>query len=590
MTTPPEPATDGDGPAAAPPGAPDGPEDATWVEDRTGAVVNTAFIAAALSIAGRPPLRDSVALLGKLVRRPQIVAEPIQSLVVESGRILAGRSASEPWRGDRRYGDPAWKSNPFFRTLAQGHAALARAAAKVIDGAELEPVADYRLRLAVHNAVEALSPANSALLNPSALKATIDTGGANIVRGAARFAHDMRRPPRLPQRSDPGDFQLGSGVAATPGSVVHRAQIFELIQYRERTRRVHEEPVLIVPSVVNKYYLTDMSPGRSLAEYAVKQGRQVFSMSWVNPDESHREEGQDAYIAAIVEGIRAARAVSGSDRVHVLGVCAGGQLASIALAHLATVPGELERVASLTLLVCALDYDAAGLPQGLLDDQAAEVALRPVLRRGFVDGREMTAALAWLRPADSVWWPWMQRYLIGADMPKLDLFSWSEDVTNLSAAFVCDQFEITRKNSLVHPGSLTVLGAPVDLAEVTVDAYVVAGRTDHLTPWEACYRATQMLGSSSRFVLVDGGHIQSILRPPTERIVQFFHGPAVVDDAQAWLEGAEVERSSWWDDWIGWLDARSPEDRPLRRKLGSQLYPVLEPAPGSYVRKRLDHP
>jgi polyhydroxyalkanoate synthase len=136
---------------------------------------------------------------------------------------------------------------------------------------------------------------------------------------------------------------------------------------------------------------------------------------------------------------------------------------------------------------------------------------------------------------------------------------------------------------------LTVLGAPVDLAEVTVDAYVVAGRTDHLTPWEACYRATQMLGSSSRFVLVDGGHIQSILRPPTERIVQFFHGPAVVDDAQAWLEGAEVERSSWWDDWIGWLDARSPDDRPLRRKLGSQLYPVLEPAPGTYVRKRLDH-
>ena len=582
MTTEPKPSANG----ATPP--PVGDDDSSWVEDRTGAVVNTAFIAAAMSIAGRPPVRDAVALVRKVAKRPSIAVEPARSMIVESGRILAGVSELEPWRGDRRYADKAWRTNPFLKRLAQVHAAVAQAAREVVDGAELDPITDYRMHLTALNASEALSPANVFLLNPTALKAMLDTGGGSVLRGSTRFVHDMRRPPRLPARSDPGDFELGTEIAATAGAVIGRSRMFELIQYRERTKRVHTEPVLIVPSVVNKYYLTDMSPGRSLVEHVIRNGRQVFSLSWVNPHEEHRDEGLDAYVASIIRAIEAVRSVSGSERVHLLGVCAGGQLASLAVARLAAEKDGQEQIGSLSLLVCALDYATSRLPQRLLDDQAAEVALGPVLRRGYVDGRNLTAALAWLRPNDAVWWPWMLRYLVATDMPKLDLFQWSEDVTNITAAFVRDQLEITRKNSLVEPGGLRVLDEPVDLGAVNVDAYVVAGRIDHLTPWEACYRATDLLGSKSRFVLVDGGHIQSILRPPGERIIPFFHGSGDAREPDEWLEGAEVADRSWWDDWVEWLDARNPEDRGPRRKLGNALHPVLEPAPGTYVRRRLD--
>ena len=575
--------------AAAPPRSPEQvrEEDARWVEDRTGAVINTAFIAAALGVARRPPFREAASLLDRLAQNPRLAAGPSRSVLSELRRIVRGDSKLEPWKEDRRYSDPAWRSNRLLRSLAQAHAAVARGVDELLDRAELEPAADYRLRLAISNVAAAVSPPNFPLVNPASLKATVDTAGSNLVQGAGRFVHDMRTPPRLPLRSDPTDFRVGTDLAATPGAVVARSPLMELIQYRSRTRRVRVEPVLIVPSVVNKFYLTDMSPGRSLVEHGIRSGHQMFSLSWVNPDASHRDVGLDSYIQAIVEAIETVRSISESERVHVLGVCAGGQLASIALAYLAAKNGDAA-IGSLTLLVCVLDYMGAGLPQGLLTRDSAELALGPIFRRGYVDGRELTLALAWLRPIDSVWWPWGQRYLIGAEMPKLDLFHWSEDVTNLPAAFVRDQMYLTLNNSLTEPGRLVVDGVPIDLTKVTADAYLVAGLTDHLTPWEACYETTQLLGSKSRFALVAGGHIQSILRPPSERIIPFFHGAETGSDAEEWLDNAELHEESWWDDWLRWLGERSPEERPMRRRLGSRAYPALDPAPGLYVRRRLD--
>jgi polyhydroxyalkanoate synthase subunit PhaC len=563
-------------------------EEAAWVENRTGAVVNTAFIAAALGVARRPPVRETASFLRRIARNPRFLVPPARALGAELGRVASGRSELEPARGDRRYADPAWRTNRWFRALAQAHTAASTSAEEVLDRAALDPADDYRLRLAVQNATAAVSPANLPLTNPGALKAAIDTAGLNLVRGAVRFLHDVRRPPRLPLRSDEADFVLGVDVAATPGAVVQRTPLTELIQYAERTRQVHVEPVLIVPSFVNKFYLTDMSPGRSLVEHGVRNGYQMFSLSWVNPDGSHRDYGLDDYVASIIEAIETTRVISGSDRVHVLGVCAGGQLTSIALSHLAAT-GRSDLVASLTLLVCVLDYTHSGLPQGLLTRESAEIAAAQIHQKGFFDGRDMTLALAWLRPIDSVWWPFTQRYLLGSPMPRLDLFHWSEDVTNLPAAFVRDQLYLTLENALAYPGTLEVLGEPVDLSAVRHDAYLVAGLTDHLTPWEACYQTTQLLGSTTRFVLVDGGHIQSIIRPPGERVIPFLHGDAVSASAAAWKRRAERAEESWWDDWIGWLDDRSSDYRPQRRKLGGRGYPALDPAPGIYVRRRADH-
>ena len=229
----------------------------------------------------------------------------------------------------------------------------------------------------------------------------------------------------------------------------------ELIQYDPATPEVKAEPLLIVPSLVNKYYLTDLSPGRSLVEYAVNHGCQVFHISWVNPDVSDRDFDLDTYVAAIVEALDAVRAITGAEQAHALGVCAGGQLLTIALAHLAAL-GRQDEVASFTLTVSVLDHSEPASPTGLMDRGAAEQALGAVIAKdGLVDGRRLQAALAWLRPIDSIWWAWVQRYLLIADLPRMDLFYWSEDTTNLPAGLVCDLIELTLENQLTKPGALT---------------------------------------------------------------------------------------------------------------------------------------
>jgi polyhydroxyalkanoate synthase len=561
-------------------------QDEAWIADRSGAVINTAFVASALGVARRPPLRAGVKVAAALLRRPQLVAKPLRNLVGEAAKIATGRSELAPWSTDRRYDDPSWRTNPLARALAQGHLASVQALDDYLGQVELDEGTDYRVRLAVTNIAEALAPPNFPLLNPAALKKVLDTGGQNLLVGAGRFIEDMREPPRVPARADGSGFTLGVDVAATPGAVVQRTPVFELIQYESSTPQVQDRPLLIVPSVVNKFYLTDLSQGRSLAEHAVESGYQTFSLSWVNPDKTHRDFGLDTYIGAIADALETVAAISGSPSTHVVGVCAGGQLASIAAAYLAGTGRDL--VATLTLLVCVMDHADEAAPTGLLSREAAELAIRPIERRGFVDGRKLAATLAWLRPVDSVWWPWVHRYLLAAEMPRLDLFHWSEDTTNLSARLVRDTLELTLDNALVRPGTLVVLGEPIDLGKVQADAYLIAGLTDHLTPWQACYRATQMLGSTCRFILVTGGHIQAILQPPGRRSVGYRTAPETPADPVGWLKRASFHDDSWWSDWTHWLDERSNGRRPAPERLGDSVRPALDPAPGLYVRRRLD--
>jgi polyhydroxyalkanoate synthase len=397
----------------------------------------------------------------------------------------------------------------------------------------------------------------------------------------------MSSPPRLPARSEPSDFELGEDLAATPGTVVFRTAAMELIQYRARTPRVRSEPIVVVPSLVNKYYLTDLSPGRSLVEYLLDGGYEVFHLSWINPGPEQRHFDLDTYIAAIEEGIEQTRAISKAQRVHAVGVCAGGQLLTIALAHLAA-RGEQYQIASMMLTVAILDHSDPTSPTGLLNRESAEAAIGRIERAGFVDGREMAESLAWLRPIDSIWWAWVQRYLLAADIPKMDLFHWSEDTTNLPAALVRNLLELTLDNKLTNPGALEVLGEPVDLGKVRIPAYLLAGRTDNLTPWRSCYRTAAMLGSDSRFVLVNGGHLQAILRPPGGRQAGFRTGNGTPRDPGQWMKRSTDRDGSWWDHYLKRLDRRSSGTRSAPRRAGNEAHPGLGPAPGSYARRRLD--
>jgi poly(3-hydroxyalkanoate) synthetase len=558
-------------------------EDAAWIADQPDINFDAALLAGTLGLVRRSLVwRESARFGARLARRPQRVVGSVARLAADAGRIATGRSEIEPARRDRRYADRAWRDNAIFKAVAQGHAALAVAIDEL-----LEPADDYRLRLVAINLIEALAPANWPWSNPAAWKAVIDTAGGSLVTGAQRLAEDVSRPPRLPVRSAPAQFKLGEEVAATPGAVVLRTPVMELIQYDPVTPDVKAEPLLVVPSLVNKYYLTDLSPGRSLVEYAVKSGVQMFHISWVNPGVEHRDFDLDTYIAGIIEALDAVRAITGAERAHAVGVCAGGQLLTIALAHLAAL-GRQEEVASFTLTVAVLDHSEPASPTGLMDRDAAERAKARVVRDGLVDGRRLQAALAWLRPIDSIWWAWVQRYLLIADLPRMDLFYWSEDTTNLPAGLVCDLMELTLENLLTKPGALEVLGHPVNLSAVKVPAYLIAGLTDNLTPWRSCYRTSSMIGSRACFVLVTGGHLQAILRPPGGRSAGFRTASSTPADPDEWLKRSQPHDSSWWDHWLAWIERRSSGRRPAPAAPGSAGFPVLEPAPGQYVARRLD--
>jgi polyhydroxyalkanoate synthase len=562
-------------------------EDAPWITDQPGVAFDAALISSAFGVARRPlPIRDAIALGKRLARHPERAALPLVGLARDARSIVAGRSQLDPSTTDRRYADPAWRTNKLFRALSQGHLSAANRLEEILDEAELDPASDFRLRIALLNVAAALAPANFPLLNPAALKAMIDTGGASIVIGAKRFAKDVSAPPRLPARADPADFELGVGVAATPGAVVLRTPVMELLQYSATTPTVQHEPLLIVPSVVNKYYLTDLSPGRSLTEFAIAGGYETFTISWINPDRSHRHFDLDTYIKGILDALEAIELITGSGRTHTLGVCAGGQLLTIALAYLAA-GDEDNRVASVSLPVCVMDHSDPASPTGVLSPRAVRLATAAVKRRGLVEGHTLQGALAWLRPVDSIWWAWVHRYLLAGDMPKLDLFHWAEDITNLPAGLVVNLLELTVENALTKPGRLVVLGRSLSLHDVTTDAYLVAGLTDHLTHWQSCYGTASMLGSKCRFVLVRGGHLQAILRPPGGRDAGFLTASSGTPrDPAAWLERATEHEGSWWEHWRRWLDRRSGGTRAAPRELGDARHPALEPAPGTYVRKR----
>jgi polyhydroxyalkanoate synthase len=527
------------------------------------------------------PRASTLRFAAGLARRPGLLTRRGRDLAGELGRIALGTSATAPEPRDRRFRDEAWSGNPLLRRTLQAYLATARAAEGLVGEVGLTETDALRMSAAVSNTADALAPSNSPVLNPGALKAVVDTGGANLVRGARSLVRDLAVPPRLPRMVEPDAFAVGETVGATPGAVVARTPVFELISYTPITATVHEIPLLIVPPTINKFYVVDLAPGRSLVEYLVAQGHQVFVMSWRNPDVRHASWGFDTYGEAVLTALRTCREITGAPRTSVLSMCSGGILTAMVLAHLAA-RGELDTIAAAALSVAVLDQTPAGLPGALLTPAAAEAAVAASAARGYLDGRSLAEVFAWLRPNDLIWNYWVESYLLGRAPKPFDVLFWNADTTRMTAALHRDFIDLARNNRLVA-GTATMLGTPVDLSAVTVDSYVTAGATDHLCPWERCYATTGLLGGKSRFVLSSGGHIASIVNPPTGGRSRYQVGDHTPGDATAWTAGAEQVDGSWWPDFDAWLTARSGATVPAPTALGSAEHPVLGEAPGSYV-------
>ena len=527
-------------------------------------------------------------LAAGLARRPGLAAGEVARLGTEFGRIAAGRSALAPAPRDRRFADPAWTGNPVLRRSVQAYLAAARSAEALVAGAELGWRDDTRIRFLLSNLIAAAAPSNNPLLSPVAWKALLDTGGGSAFRGLRAFATDLAAPPRVPSMVAADAFEVGKDLAVTPGGVVYVCEQFELIQYKPVTESVYRYPLLIVPPMINKYYIVDLAPGRSMAEYLVSQGHQVFVVSWRNPDARHRDWGLDTYGGAIVAALDAARAICGAAKASVLALCSGGIATSMVAAHL-SVTGRLGELASLGLGVAVLDQEQAGTAGAVIDEATATAATAVSGARGYLDGRALAEVFAWLRPDDLIWNYWVNNYLQGRPPPAFDILYWNADTTRLPAALHRDFIQLALDNALTVPEAATMLGSPVDLSKVDVDAYVIAGATDHLCPWQSCYLTTQLLGGQVRFVLSTSGHIAAMVNPPGNAKAAFQtapdHSPNPADPRE-FLAAAQTVPGSWWPDYLSWLAGRSGGQKKSPGQLGRKGYPVQCTAPGTYVHDR----
>jgi polyhydroxyalkanoate synthase len=524
-------------------------------------------------------------LAAALAARPRLLTTRGGRLAGELGRIALGRSQVQPSRRDRRFTDPGWSDNPVLRRAMQAYLAGAESAAGVVADAELDEADAERVGFVLTNLIDALAPSNNPLLNPAAVKAAIDTGGGSALAGLRHFLADMAEAPRVPSMVEPDAYQVGDDLAVTPGSVVLRTPVFELIQYRPVTATVRQVPLLIVPPVINKFYVLDLAPGRSMVEYLVGTGVQVFMMSWRNPDARYAGWDLDTYGQAVLDAMDAAGRITGSERTALAGTCSGGIIAAMVAAHLAHL-GQQDRIAALTLMVTVLDQAHAGLASAVIDERTVRLAEAASQARGYLDGRSLAEVFAWLRPNDLIWNYWVNNYLLGKKPPPFDILFWNADTTRMTAGLHRDFLQLGAANALVSPGTATMLGSPVDLSAVDRDSYIVAGITDHICPWQSCYRTTQLLGGQPRFVLSTSGHIAAMVNPPGNEKARYQLAEECPEDPKKWLRQAETRHGTWWPDHASWLAERCGEETTAPAELGGHGMLPISDAPGTYVYDR----
>jgi polyhydroxyalkanoate synthase subunit PhaC len=539
-----------------------------------------------VGVRGQDILDSASTLLGRMVSNPTVVAREHLSFLGELARILTGGSELVPDAKDKRFADPAWKESVPYRALAQCYLAWGAALNRFVDAAKMDKRDAERARFVVSLLVDAMSPTNWLGGNPTALKRIVDTGGASFVHGLENLVGDLAYNGGLPAQVDKRKFTVGKNLATTPGSVVYRTPVMELIQYQPLDKEVHSRPLLIAPPQINKFYVFDLVPEKSIIQFALNGGLQTFAISWKNPTAAESHFGLDTYVTALEEAVDVMRALTGGDDVNIWGSCSGGITVTALLGNLAA--RDEQKVHSATIAVCLLDMavaedTTAGIfvtPESIV---AAKTASQTV---GVLQGRELARMFAWMRPNDLIWNYWVNNYLLGNAPPAFDILYWNNDTTRLAAKLHADFLDLIGSNPYVNPARIEVCGLPLDMRKVHMDTYVIAGLTDHITPWHGCYNTAKLFGESSTFVLANSGHIQSLLNPPGKSNALFWSGPSHQPSADAWLEQSAKHTGSWWPHWLQWISARSGEKKPAPATLGSVAYPHLGDAPGEYVTEK----
>ncbi len=518
------------------------------------------------------------------LRQPVHSARHLLALGGQLGRVLLGDTPYKVNPQDPRFADPTWQLNPFYRRGLQAHLAWQQQLNRWIDESAMSADDRIRARFVATLLGDALSPSNT-LLNPLALKELFNSGGGSLARGIGHLFDDLLHNDGMPRQVSKQAFEVGRNLATTPGAVVFRNELLELIQYAPMSEKQFATPLLIVPPQINKYYIFDLSRDKSFVQYALKNDLQTFAISWRNPQTRHREWGLSSYVQAAEEALDACRAITGSKQVSLLGACAGGLTIAALQGHL-QAKRQLRKVASATYLVSLLDSQIDSPAMLFADEQTLEAAKRRSYQQGVLDGRDMAKVFAWMRPNDLIWNYWVNNYLLGKQPPAFDILYWNNDNTRLPAALHGDLIDFFKHNPLTRPSALEVCGTPIDLQKVTVDSFNVAGINDHITPWDAVYRSTLLIGGNRRFILSNSGHIQSILNPPGNPKANYLESHKLSGDPRAWYHDAQKHDGSWWPQWLSWVQERSGQLRETQTALGSPQHPAMEAAPGTYVHVR----
>jgi polyhydroxyalkanoate synthase len=519
---------------------------------------------------------------GQAARHPVTVGRHLLGFLNDTSRIIRGKSDLKPHSRDRRFTDPTWTTNPFYQRSLQFWMAARASVTGCIEDFELDRTDRARTALLADIVMDSLAPTNTLLGNPAAVKRFYETGGRSLLRGMRNAYDDFISGNSLPAQVDSRKFEVGNNLANTEGSVVFRNDMLELIQYAPLTEKVHSIPLLIIPPQINKFYVLDLTPEKSMIRYLVSQGFRVFCISWFNPGPAQESWSLDRYVKAVIKATDVVRDITRQRKLNVTSACSGGITISTTMSHLAAIGDD--RINSCTLQVCLLDPKPDDTELGALMTEASiEYARSKSAKKGILSGKELATTFAWMRPNDLIWNYFVNNYLMGEKPPAFDILHWNNDSTNLAAAVHSDFLDFFVDSPFARPGTQKLAGQPLDLTKVKQDIFISSGLTDHITPWRACYRSVGLFGGDVTFIVSSSGHIQSLINPPGNPKSRYLTSSARTGDATEWMDHAEEHNGSWWSMWNDWLGDHSGARRNAPRKLGNASYPPLDKAPGLYV-------
>jgi len=498
--------------------------------------------------------------------------------------MAGGDAPPAPKAADKRFAAADWHNNPAYRTLKDAYLLASDWLMQQGEADDLDPAERQRLQFHLRQFVDATSPALMLLSNPVAMRRALETGGASVATGLQNLLGDLKEG-RL-SMVDETAFAPGRNLALTPGKVVHRNKLIELIQYSPTTAQVHAVPILILPPWINKYYILDLQPKNSMVAHLVAQGFTVFIVSWRNPDSSLDGTTIEDYMdLGPLEASDVVREITGSETVNVMGYCIGGTLLAMTLAYLAN-KGDT-RFGCATFMVSLQDFTRVGDTAIFLSDPTVDLVEQQMMERGYLDSRSMSNMFNLLRSNDLIWSNVVNNYLLGQKPPAFDLLYWNSDGTRMTRAAHSWYLRNTYvENNLIHPGKVELKGEHLDLGTIKLDTYAVGAEKDHIVPWDAAWRITQLFGGPVRYVLASSGHIAGIINPPGGKGIYWTTEPgATFQTADAWKAATKKHDGSWWSDWTAWLAQRSG-DMVALPPLGSNAHPQMEDAPGTYVLQK----